>query len=150
VQFAIELAVLMVALLFVGNVAFPYLPGVLLVLVIQMFFIYGIALALGAMNVYFRDVQHFIGILLQIWFYATPIVYPISTVHDALKSRPELFTLYKLNPMVRFVEAYRDCLYDLRFPPLLDILYLLGVSAATLALGVYVFSKLEPKLAEEL
>jgi ABC-2 type transport system permease protein len=110
----------------------------------------GIALTLSVLNVYFRDVQHLVGILLQIWFYATPIVYPISVVRDALAKRPELFSLYELNPMVRFVEAYRDCLYDLRFPALLDTLYLLGISAATLALGVFVFSRLEPKLAEEL
>jgi ABC-type polysaccharide/polyol phosphate export permease len=102
------------------------------------------------LNVYFRDVQHFVGILLQIWFYATPIVYPISYVRDALKDSPGVFTLYKLNPMVRFVEAYRDCLYDLRFPPLLDSLYLVGVSLAALGMGVFVFWKMEPKLAEEL
>jgi ABC-2 type transport system permease protein len=104
----------------------------------------------SVVNVYFRDVQYLVGIVLQIWFYATPIVYPISVVRDALKESPGFFTLYKLNPMVRFVEAYRDCLYDLRFPPLLDTLYLVGVSLATLALGVFVFWKMEPKLAEEL
>jgi ABC-2 type transport system permease protein len=77
-------------------------------------------------------------------------VYPITVVHDALVDSQWAFTLYKLNPMVRFVEAYRDCLYDLRFPPLLDSLYLVGVSLATLAVGIVVFWKLEPKLAEEL
>jgi ABC-type polysaccharide/polyol phosphate export permease len=58
--------------------------------------------------------------------------------------------LYELNPMVRFVEAYRDCLYDLRFPPVSDVLYLIVCSAAMLAFGLYVFLRMEPKLAEEL
>src|SRR5436309_12614159 len=144
------MAVLAVVLLVFGNMVLPWLlPAFGLVLILTMFVV-GIGLILSVLNVYFRDIQHLIGIVLQIWFYATPIVYPMTYVQSALKHRPELFTLYKLNPMVRFVEAFRDCLYDLRFPPLLDTVYLFGVSAATLALGIFVFTKLEPKLAEEL
>ena len=150
VSLVLEVGVLAAVLLVAGNMVLPWLLPAIGLILIQVMFVVGLGLLLSVLNVYFRDVQHFVGILLQIWFYATPIVYPISYVRDALKDSPGLFTLYKLNPMVRFVEAYRDCLYDLRFPPLLDTLYLLGVSGATLALGVYVFSKLEPKLAEEL
>jgi ABC-type polysaccharide/polyol phosphate export permease len=142
--------VLAIVLLVAGNIVVPWLVPALGLVVVQTMFVVGLGLLLSVLNVYFRDVEHLIGILLQIWFYATPIVYPIQVVADALADRPALFTLYKLNPMVRFVEAYRDCLYDLRFPPLLDSLYLVGISAATLALGVFVFSRLEPKLAEEL
>jgi ABC-type polysaccharide/polyol phosphate export permease len=150
VSLLLEVGVLAVVLLLAGNMVLPWLLPTIGLVLVQVMFVVGLGLLLSVLNVYFRDVQHFVGILLQIWFYATPIVYPISYVRDALKDSPGVFTLYKLNPMVRFVEAYRDCLYDLRFPPLLDTLYLLGVSGATLALGVYVFSKLEPKLAEEL
>ena len=150
VSFLLEMGVLAVVLLLAGNFVLPWLVPALGLVVIQTLFVLGLGLLLSVLNVYFRDVQHFVGILLQIWFYATPIVYPITVVRDALSDRPALFTLYKLNPMVRFVEAYRDCLYDLRFPALLDTAYLLGVSVTTLALGILVFSRLEPKLAEEL
>ncbi len=150
VSFLLELGVLALVLVVAGSFVLPWLLPVIGLVVVQTLFVVGIGLVLSVLNVYFRDVQHFIGILLQIWFYATPIVYPISYVRDALKHRHVLFTLYKLNPMVRFVEAYRDCLYDRRFPPLLDTVFLVGVSVATLAVGVYVFTKLEPKLAEEL
>ena len=150
VSFLLEMAVLAVVLLLAGQVVVPWLLPALGLVVVQTMFVVGVGLLLSVLNVYFRDVQHFVGILLQIWFYATPIVYPITYVRDALKDAPAVFTLYKLNPMVRFVEAYRDCLYDLRFPALLDTAYLFGVSAATLALGVLVFTRLEPKLAEEL
>jgi ABC-2 type transport system permease protein len=150
VSFLLELGVLAVVLVVAGNFVLPWLLPTLGLVIVQTMFVVGLGLLVSVLNVYFRDVQHLIGILLQIWFYATPIVYPITVVRDALDDHPALFTVYKLNPMVRFVEAYRDCLYDLRFPALLDSLYLVGVSAATLALGVFVFSKLEPKLAEEL
>jgi lipopolysaccharide transport system permease protein len=150
VSFLLEMAVLAAVLLVAGNMVLPWLVPAVGLVVVQTMFVVGLGLLLSVLNVYFRDVQHLVGIVLQIWFYATPIVYPISVVRDALRNQPTLFTLYKLNPMVRFVEAYRDCLYDLRFPSLLESAYLVGVSAAVLALGVFVFTKLEPKLAEEL
>lgn len=150
VSFLLEMGVLAVVLLIAGNFVLPWLVPALALVVVQTMFVVGLGLLLSVLNVYFRDVEHLIGIVVQIWFYATPIVYPIKVVADALADQPALFTLYKLNPMVRFVEAYRDCLYDLRLPGLLESLYLVGVSAATLALGVLVFSRLEPKLAEEL
>jgi ABC-2 type transport system permease protein len=146
VQFAIELVVLMVALLFVGNVAFPFLPGIVLVLVIQTFFIYGIALALGAMNVYFRDVQHFIGLFSQLWFYATPVVYPLALV----AGYRTWFNVYKLNPMVRFVSIYRDLMYDLRWPAAADLAYVTGAAILSVLIGRWIFLKLEPRFAEEL
>ena len=150
VSFLLELGVLAVVLLVAGNMVLPWLLPTVGLVLIQTMFVVGLGLMLSVLNVYFRDVEHLVGIVLQIWFYATPIVYPMTFVRDALVDSPALFTLYKLNPMVRFVEAYRDCLYDLRFPALLDTAYLLGVSAATLALGVYIFTRMEPKLAEEL
>lgn len=150
VSFLLELAVLAVALLVSRHDVLPWLVPALLLVVIETVFVIGIGLLLSVLNVYFRDIQHFIGIVLQIWFYATPIVYPIGTVQGALAKRPILFTLYKLNPMVRFVNAYRACLYDLRFPAWQDLAYVTVSAAVMLAIGVVVFARLEPKLAEEL
>ncbi len=144
VALLLELAVLTVALQVAGNLVVPWLVPVLFLVSVQTAFVVGVGLVLSVLNVYFRDIQHLVGILLQIWFYATPIVYPLEEVPG------DLLFWYKLNPMVRFVEAYRDCLYDLRFPPLVDTLYLVAVSAAALCLGLFVFARLEPKLAEEL
>jgi ABC-2 type transport system permease protein len=101
------------------------------------------------LNVYFRDVQHFVSILMMLWFYATPIVYPITYVPKEWKGIP-LRHIYTFNPMVRFAETMRDTLYDLRFPSWNDMLFLVVVSGATLAVGMWVFSKLEGRLAEEL
>ena len=144
VTLLIEMGVLVVALLVVGNFVLPWLVPVVLLIVIQTVFVLGIGLILSVLNVYFRDVQHLIGIVLQLWFYATPIVYPITVVPARVR------TFYDLNPMVRFVEAYRDCLYDLHWPPLGDWAYLAGVAVLTLVVGAMVFAHFEPKLAEEL
>ncbi|HVV38085.1 MAG TPA: ABC transporter permease [Acidimicrobiales bacterium] len=153
VQFLIELGVLIAALLFVGNVAIQYIPGVVLVVALEMFFAYGIALALGAMNVYFRDVQHFLALLLQLWFYATPIVYPKSLVPRTAKLFGHTLPverLYGLNPMVRFVDMYRNLMYDLRWPPLYDFAYVAGAAILSVLIGRWIFMKLEPRFAEEL
>ncbi|MFN2608177.1 MAG: ABC transporter permease [Acidimicrobiales bacterium] len=153
VSLLIEMAVLGVALVIAGNFVVPWLVPMMVLLVIQAVYVLGIGLALSVLNVYFRDVQHLLGILLQLWFYATPIVYPLTVVpgHARLLGRVvPVRTLYGLNPMVRFVEAYRDCLYNLRFPPLGDVVYLAVTAGVTLAVGLAIFARLEPKLAEEL
>jgi len=150
VSFLLELGVLAVALLVTGHFVLPWLLPTLVIVVVQTVFVVGLGLLLSVLNVYFRDVQHLIGIVLQIWFYATPIVYPIGVVKTALAGRPAAFTLYKLNPMVRFVSAYRSTLYDLRLPAWQDLAYVVLSALAMLVIGVVVFSRLEPKLAEEL
>ena len=98
----------------------------------------------------FRDLQHLLGLALQVWFYTAPIVYPMSLVQDQLGDTGWQITLYNLNPLTRFVEAFRDVLYDLRFPPLDHLAYLIGVSVAVLLVGMKVFGRLEGRVAEEL
>jgi len=104
------------------------------------------------LNVYFRDVQHLISIALMALFYSAPIVYPISVVPeeaDVLGRTIPLRDIYELNPLVVLVECYRDAMYDLRFPPLLSVLYLIGWSVLLMAIGLAVFQKLDHRLAEE-
>ena len=149
----IEMGVLAVALLLVGNMVLPWLPFVVLFMTVEFAFVLGIALLLSVLNVYFRDTRHLIGILLSLWFYLTPIVYPITLVplHTEIAGiNVPARLLYSINPMVGFTAIYRNLLYDLRFPSLGQVAYVIVVSFATLALGALVFSRLEGRLAEEL
>ena len=150
VSFLIELAVLAVALAFFGNIVVLWIPVVLLIVAIQVVFVLGLALMLATAAVYFRDLQHLLGIVLQVWFYSAPIVYPISYVHDQIGETGWKITLYNLNPLVRFVEAYRSVLYDMTFPPLDHMAYLIAISVVSLLAGMAVFGRLEGKVAEEL
>lgn len=152
VSFLIELGVLVVILLFLGNMVLPWIPVVLVIVAVQTFFVLGIGFLLSVLNVYFRDVQHLISIALMALFYSAPIVYPISYVPDQanlLGVTIPLGTLYRLNPIVQFVQVYRDAMYNLRFPPLLSVLYVLGWTLALLVIGLAVFQKLDRRLAEE-
>ena len=153
VSLLIELGVLAIALMFFGNMVLPWIPVVLALVALLTLFVIGLGLLLSVLNVYFRDVQHFVGIFLQIWFYATPVIYPLHLVEDQAGREflgVSVLTLYKINPMVHFVEMFRDAFYDLGAPSLGSVLYAAAWSVGLLALGYAVFSKLEGRLAEEL
>jgi lipopolysaccharide transport system permease protein len=154
VQYLIELGLLVVALLLVGNVVFPWIPVILIVVAFQFLFVLGIALVLSAAAVYFRDLQHLIGLVLQVWFFSAPIVYSQDLVDKNLNDgsvSSRIFDLnFAINPLVRFVEVYRNLMYDLRWPAAADLAYIVVVSVATLAIGFWAFGRLEGRLAEEL
>lgn len=153
IGFLVELLVLAVAFAAAGNVVLQFIPVMLLLVVLELGFVLGIGLALSVANAYFRDIQHFLAIFLNVWFYATPILYPIDTV----PGKASLFGLQfplrqivQLNPMSSFTDAFRDVLYHLRSPDLLQLLGLAGASLTSLVFGTLVFRRLEPRLAEEL
>jgi ABC-type polysaccharide/polyol phosphate export permease len=150
VTMLVELGVLCVILLLLGNMVLPWIPMLLLLVVIETVFVLGIGLMLSVLNVYFRDVKHFIGIAMQALFYSMPIVYPISVVENAAsRTSFPVLRLYTLNPLVRMVDAYRAVLYDLRFPALSDVVYFSIWAVALLGLGIVVFRRLDRRLAEE-
>src|SRR6266536_305149 len=146
----VELSVLCVILLALGNMVLPWIPVLLVLVAIETVFVLGIGLMLSVFNVYFRDVKHFIGIAMQALFYSMPIVYPISVVENAAsRTSFPLLRVYTLNPLVRFIDAYRAVLYDLRFPALSAVLYITVWAVAMLGLGLVVFRRLDRRLAEE-
>ena len=128
--FLIEIGVVAVLLLVVGNMVLPWLPVVALIALLQTIFVLGIAFVLSVLNVYFRDVKHLAKIATQALFYATPIVYTIKYVPkqvEVLGVEIPLRDIYELNPLVRMVGLYRSALYDLSFPAVGDLLVLRGV-----------------------
>jgi ABC-2 type transport system permease protein len=152
VSMLIEMSVVMVILLIAGNFVIPWIPMVLVLIALETFLVFGVGLFLSVANVYFRDVKHFIAIALQALFYATPIVYPISVVPDTADVAGveiPLGTIYRLNPMVQTVEAFRSVLYDLRFPPLDSMLYLIGWGIGAVVFGYWFFDRHQRRLAEE-
>ena len=148
----IELGVLTVVLLIVGQMVLPFLPVALVVILLQLGFVLGIGLALAALNVYFRDIEHFLSILLLLWFYSTPILYPITLVRDAVVGgfHVPVIAIYRLNPMVHFTEAYRALFYDLRLPRASTFGWMTLSAAVSLAIGFWTFRRLEARFAEEL
>jgi lipopolysaccharide transport system permease protein len=133
------IAALLLAVLLVVYQPPIYVPGLWLlpiVLFIQLMLLVGLGLAFAALNVFYRDVQPFLALGLQIWFYASPIIYPVTVVPEALKP------IYYLNPMASILESYRNILlYNQGASPWLWLAAL--VSLATLLFGYWFFKRVE-------
>mgnify|MGYP001808406847 CR=1 FL=1 len=147
----VEMAVLLVLVAVLeGHFAFTWIPVVLMLMALQLLFTVGLALMVSAANVYFRDVQHFLGVALAPWMFLTPILYPLNMVPaDREFLGIGYRTLYQLNPMVSWAEAYRNALYDLRFPSAERWLAIVVATAVVLTVGFRIFRRLEPRMAEE-
>ena len=115
-----------------------------LVLLIQYVLLLGVALIFSAVTVYMRDIQHFIGVVLQLLFYATPIVYSIDTIPEGFR------WILKWNPMTYIIEGYRAIFYNQTMPDLKALGILGIISIVILIVGYLLFSKLQKRFAEEL
>jgi len=110
-------------------------------LLLQILLTIGITLLASAVIVFYRDVRFIVPIALQLWLYATPIIYPASLVPESLR------TLYALNPMVGIIEGYRATLLFGQPPPN-SIIVSAVVSVFLVALGYFMFKRLEPSFAD--
>jgi ABC-2 type transport system permease protein len=150
-----EMLILVLAILIVGGFVWPWLPFVVLMMLVLAVFAAGIALLLSIANVYFRDTQYLLSIILQIWMYMTPIVYPITLVADQsdrigglLGTPVTILDIYTLNPMLHFVEVFRTLLYDNTWPAVPDVIACVIWAIVAVVLGVWAFSRKEKRLAE--
>jgi ABC-type polysaccharide/polyol phosphate export permease len=153
VSFLIELAVLVGLLLAFGYNALPYVPALLALVVIQTVFLAGLTLYLSALNVRYRDVQHLVGVGLLVWFYLTPVLYGLELIperSELLGLQVPVRSILMFNPMTRFVTAYRNCLFDLRYPSLLTWLACVLAAVVSFSVGSTYFNRRSKRFAEEL
>jgi len=101
-----------------------------------------VGLWLSALNVQYRDVQHMVPFIVQIWMYASPIVYPIETIPEGIWR-----TLYGLNPMVGVVQGFRWALFG-GSPPDLTMLISTCVVLILFISGLYYFRRMEKTFAD--
>lgn len=100
---------------------------------------YGAALFLSAVTVFLRDVAHFIGLVIQVGFWGTPVLYSLQYVRD----HPGVVRLLELNPMTGAVVSFRNVVL-LNQPPDLPLLgYDLAVALVALAVGGWAFRRWE-------
>jgi ABC-type polysaccharide/polyol phosphate export permease len=147
-QFVTEAGILVVVMLFAGNVGWTFLLFFPL-LVLLATYVLGIGLAISVANVYFRDVQYLVSVVMQLLFYASPIVYPFSYVPEHLWGLP-IKDLIRANPVTQYVFASRDIFYDLSSPSLGAWAYLLGTSLLSLVVGWAIFTRFSRDLSEAL
>ena len=115
-----------------------------IILFVQYLIILAISFIFSSICVFFRDLQHFIGIILQLLFYATPIVYS----QDSLPTKFQW--ILKYNPMTYIINAYRDIFYYRQAIQIKPIIYMIFLGTVATFLGFIVFNKLQRGFAEQL
>ncbi len=128
---------------------FKIIPTILVIyapifLLIEFLLILGLALGLSALNVFFRDVQFIWRLILQVGFFATPILYPITIFPENLQK------LVMLNPMAGIISMMRGCLLYGIMPPTTYLIYITISMLIILFIGYVIFDHYEPKFAESI
>lgn len=143
INFLFSLAVLLPILIVfrAGGLRFIYfLPAIL---ILHLIFTIGLALFLSCANVYFRDVSHFLGIILMFWFYLTPVFYSLDMVPQNLRS------IYILNPIASLITIYRNVLFEGKTPSAINLSISVLIFTITLLFGYFVFRRYEPDFPKE-
>jgi lipopolysaccharide transport system permease protein len=102
----------------------------------------GVGLWLAALNVRYRDVRYTVGLLTQVWFFATPVAYPVSVVPQRWQS------LYMLNPLVGVVESFRWALTPSEPLPITSLAVSFSVAFILLITGLLYFTHTEDTFAD--
>lgn len=122
-------------------IAILYLP---IIMIVEYILSLGIALLASSITVYFRDLEHILGIIGMAWQFLTPIMYPIEIVPE------NLMPIFMANPMTPIIVAYRDILYYSKTPQLGTLFHAFILGIFMLLIGHFVFDKLQKHFAEEL
>jgi lipopolysaccharide transport system permease protein len=120
------------------------LPLFLVIHFLYFWLVFGVGLLLASLYVYLRDLNQIWDVLVNILFFCSPIIYPLSTVPDYL--RP----YYMLNPLTRIITLYREVMVDGTLPSLNHIAVVIGFGLAAYLVGVLAFGRLQRRFAEEI
>lgn len=120
------------------------------VFAIQFVLAVGLALLLSCLNVYFRDVGYLVGVALMFGFYASPILYRLDRVLELAARHPWLVRVYLLNPMAELVTAYRQILFENRFPDTALLWWPCAAALISLGVGAVAFRRNSPLLSDNL
>lgn len=144
VNFVISTIIILVFCLAYGIGLSVFVVFYPLVLLVQYLLLIGISLLVSSITTYFRDLQHFVGIALQLLFYATPIVYAADVI-------PSNFQwILNLNPMTFIIDGYRAIFYYQEQPDFVSLGTTLLISIVLCVIGYLIFNKLQKRFAEEL
>jgi lipopolysaccharide transport system permease protein len=142
VDFAVSFIVLLLVMAY-----YQYWPGwnilwLPLIILLALLAALSVGLWLSALNVQYRDIQHMVPFIIQVWMYASPIVYPIETIPEGIWR-----WLYGLNPMVGVIQGFRWALLG-GSPPDITMLFSVGMVLLLLISGLYYFRRMEKTFAD--
>jgi lipopolysaccharide transport system permease protein len=140
------LGLLILAAFMIGFQHYPHVASLSwfpVVIAVQLVFTLGLAFALSALTVHFRDVRDLLTNLLTLWFFATPIIYPYFT-----PSVSRFLTLFRLNPFYHLAVSYQEILFFGQFGHARSLLLLGALSVGVFLVGYWLFDRLRDSFAE--
>lgn len=144
VNFLISTIIIIVFMIFGGIGLSKYIMLYPIVLLAQYLLLIAISLIVSSISIYIRDLQHLIGVALQLLFYAAPIVYTPESIPEQFK------WILKCNPMTYIISGYRNIFYNQTMIELKPLLILIGCSVVACVIGYIIFNKLQKGFAEQL
>ncbi|HET7218048.1 MAG TPA: ABC transporter permease [Vicinamibacterales bacterium] len=138
VDFGLASLVLVVLMMWFGVAIAPTVAWAAVAIAILLAWLIGLALLLAALQVRYRDVGLAMPVLMQVWLFASPVLYPLAAVRRALPA--PLYTLYTMNPIAGVVDTFRRALV-LHEAPDLDALIMAAAIAAVLLPAAYIYFK---------
>ena len=144
VNFTIFLVMMFIVFAFLGHLPYHALQWLPLLILITMVLATGIGLFLGTLNVFIRDIGQFMEVVLQFWFWLTPIVYMISIVPE--KYHP----LFMINPMTGIVLGFQNVLLYDKAPDIQLLIYPGIVATISMLLAMIIFYKAREEMADVL
>jgi ABC-type polysaccharide/polyol phosphate export permease len=153
VNFFLGLLILFAMIFVTGSRLTPAVFLLPLIIFLQLLFTLGLAFFLAAANVFYRDVQHILQIVMQAWFFMTPVFYPITTLPESREILGMTVNIQlwmrRLNPMASLIATYRDVLYR-GAPTGLDFFLRTAATCVVVFLAGYLlFCRLSPVFGEE-
>jgi len=135
VTFLIYMIFYLVVLIFMGVLKFQTLPLFILPVAVQVLLTLGLSFGLGSIAVFFRDITQATGMVLNLVFFLTPIVYPANAIPEKLRG------LFNINPFYFIVEMYRSFLVRGKMPDAVSILYPSIFASIIFFAGYFIFNK---------
>ena len=137
VNFALSMLPFLVLLVIIGHPVRPAMAMIPVAMLLMALFAAGISYVFACLNVFFRDFTHMTEVLIQAWFYASPIIYNLDMVP------PRYRPLFSWNPVVYLVDCFREPIYYGRLPDARTLFLAVLVSAGSFVLGFRIFTRYE-------
>lgn len=142
IDFFYSCLVLIPFLLFYQIALTPQILWLIPIFLLQLIFMAAIGLLVSAFNLFYRDIQHLLTLIVSLWFYLTPVIYPVEQF-------PEKYRLiFSLNPMSVIINAYRQVIFTGKPPNFESLSAILLFSLGLFVLAFLLFKTLEGKFAD--
>ncbi|MCP5054857.1 MAG: ABC transporter permease [bacterium] len=140
-QIIAVIAFILIKLVVAQSISY-HLLLVLALIPVQLLFCYGLALSIAVLNVFLRDFSHLTTTVLFIWFFTSPIVYPLASLPATLQK------CMWVNPLTSLIDIYRQPLLFESFPSMAAIFIFIGFSVLFLFTGLFLFNKTNKSIVD--